>query len=331
MNRIQLKLQSQQLSLDLGSLYTRVRLNGDLVFHQPTCLIKDKESSSVVNFGDKALELQDKMPPNTSLVFPIEKGVVADKASLEAYLKIILKKVDIPDLQVWLNLTKGEIALPAEATRLDRKIFKSVLANVGLSKLDLKANPEAIYQHWQEKGFVQADSSLLLIDLGSETADLAVIVDGQIVKAFTLGFGSGQFTQVIKDWLEQEYQLKVGMKTAASVKRILPDLFQDNKQSLDKLNIRGVDLNDQLVLTKTVEISSLSPIFKNMAQELSRLIKLSLSQVKSGGLVEAVDNGLYLTGGGSHLSGLSELLGQELKTQAVVSSTSYFDTVNGLC
>lgn len=331
MNRIQCKLQPHQLSLDLGSLYTRVCLDDNLVFNQPTCLVKDRQSASIVNFGDKAFELQDKLPPSTSLVFPVKEGVVADEESLEAYLKIIIKKLDISGFQLWLNLTRGSFALPAGATRLDQKILKSVLADVGLSGLDLFSNPDAIYRNWQKRGFVRPESSLLLLDLGEEVADLAVAVDGLIVKAFTLSFGSKQFTEAIKDWLEQEYQLKVGVKTAASIKRILPDLLQDREKEPDKLNVRGVGLGNQMVLTKTVELSTLSQIFKNIAHELSRQIKLSLSQVKSGGLVEAIDNGLYLTGGGSRLNGLPHYLGRELKTQEVVSPTSYTDTVSGLC
>ncbi|MBD3250440.1 MAG: hypothetical protein GF381_02645 [Candidatus Pacebacteria bacterium] len=358
------ELKSTQLGIDLGSLYTRICIRDKVVFHEPTCLLQDESSGSILSFGQDAYQLRDKLPAGVKLIFPIKQGQVADGAAALSFLKLVLAEVGLQSIQLWLGLAKGGLAVKSGASPLDRKLWSQLIRQTGVGGLKQKNNLVSIYDYWVRDGRVKEGASFLLMDIGDQTTDLGVVIDGQLSQAQTLEFGGQQFTEAIKSWLRQDYQLLISDHVAQSLKKSLPDLFsqkarkkgqeeQAGQEVADrlqrrtgdegtiqgqragggeklKLNIRGVDLIDNLVLTKTVQIDRLSQKFDRQAEQLIKLVELALSESQTAGLVDAFDSGLYLTGGVSQLAGLADFLSIRLQTHTLVSNSAYFDTVKGL-
>ncbi len=351
-----------RFSLDIGSFYTRMIVNDTLIFDQPTCFLKTTNKETVLVIGDQALALWGKEPPQTQLIFPVQQGVVFDqdffKLFLEAVLNQIKQGIDWP----LLSQVSVRAALPSNATNLDEKVIKTCLADVGFSKVEFISwltaittslkirhtssaagnSPRSAVSRTKPKekaGKLETlprpsrkntdfNPDLLILDIGDQTTEFGIISRGRATTAQTLDFGGRQLTKAIQDFFKQQHDLLISIHHAVKLKHRLPNVLSDQTEA--KISIRGVSLTDDLVKTKTIEIQELGQVLKNELGLLDNQLKRAFSRVKSGRLLPAMDSGLYLTGGGSLLTGLDEYLTERFQTPVEVSAQPFTDVVKGV-
>jgi rod shape-determining protein MreB len=192
----------------------------------------------------------------------------------------------------------------------------------------------------------------VIIDIGYQLTEVGVVVDGKLVKQDSLAWGGKDVTRAVEQVIVQRYGLKVGWHWLERVKFHLPDLLvghevevKENGQAeastskatsseaarpIRRINIRGVSTTDNLAVTQTVHSNDFQAAVQQLAEQLVAKIKLVLQQVDSGVIVAALDNGIYLTGGGSLLPGLEQYLAAQLKTQVRTSQQPYAVTVSSV-
>jgi rod shape-determining protein MreB len=356
------KLGRLRFSLDIGSFYTRVVVNDILVFDQPTCFLTTTNEKAVLTLGDQALALWGKEPPQTQLVFPVQQGVVFDQDFFKLFLEAVLNQIKQEINWPLLSQVNVQMALPSNATNLDKKIIKTCLADVGFSKIELipwltaiaaslktchdsavdatstrsaasRTNPKNKNSKLQtlprpSRQNINFNPDLLILDIGDQTTEFGIISQGQATTAYTLNFGGRQLTQAIQNFFKQKHNLLISIHHAAKLKHRLPNILSDQTEA--KISIRGVSLHDDLVKTKTIEIQELGQVFKKELNLLNNQLKRTFTQVKSGPLLSAMDSGLYLTGGGSLLAGLDEYLTEHFQTPVELSTQPFIDVVKGV-
>ncbi len=325
-----------KLALDIGSFYTRIMVNHDLVFNQPSCFLRDKTTGSILAIGDRAYEIWGKEPAQTETVFPLKAGVVYDKQLFIQFLEAVLE--DARQQVGWPVLTKikTKAALPANATSLDIKIFKQCLSEAGLTGADIINRSKALGASIAAEGdgsnsqqsILNSASNLLLLDIGDQTTEMGLLSAGEPIITKTFNFGSRQLTDSIQYILRQKHELNISFHHASRLKHQLPNLL--TKQVEAKANLRGVDVIDNLVVTRTIDINDLKPAIEKDLDQLLHQIKRALSFIKSDHLITALENGIYLTGGGGLLTGLDEYLTEKLKVNVINSEQPFIDVVRGV-
>lgn len=337
-----ISLKQIKLALDIGSFYTRIMANQDLVFNQPSCFLKDKNTGSILAIGDRAYDIWGKEPVQTETVFPLKAGVVYDKQLFVQFLEAVLK--DVRQQVGWPLLTKikTKAALPANAASLDIKIFKQCLSEAGLTGASVINRSKALGANIaaekeglsQDKGvnphqpILNSASNLLLLDIGDQTTEIGLLSAGEPVVSKTLNFGSRQLTNAIQYALRQQHELNISFHHASRLKHQLPNLL--TKPVDAQANLRGVDVIDNLVVTRTIDINDFKPAIEKELEQLLHQIKRVLSFIKSDHLITALENGIYLTGGGGLLTGLDEYLTVKLKVNVVNSEQPFIDVVKGV-
>ncbi|MEA2056276.1 MAG: rod shape-determining protein [Patescibacteria group bacterium] len=321
------------LTLDLGGLFTRMMVEDQLIFNQPSCYLRSLESDSILNIGADALALKDKQPPGTEVVFPFKTGVIFDKKQAVNFLQAIFKKKKIRQPLPLMGRGSVIFALPSAATDLDKDVFHDVFKRVGLNQIRSLTKAEAVFNNFSLRTNDQfKQSNLVILDLGYNLTELGIFVNGAPVKLATLQFGSQAITQMIQALVRQKYNLNVGWQSAEKIKFQFPDLLQPEVETSvqNRTNIRGVDLIDNLVVTKTICFNDFAQDLQAIMFNLISEIKLIFSQVDSSLIVSALENGIYLTGGGSLLNGLDSFIFNQLQTQAYQADDPYLDVVKGL-
>jgi rod shape-determining protein MreB len=355
------KLGQVRLSLDIGSFYTRIVANDTLVFDQPTCFLKTTNGEAVLSIGDHALALWGKEPPQTQLVFPVQQGVVFNQEWFKLFLEAVLNQVKQEVNWSLFSQVSVRVAVPSNATNLDKKIIKNCLEEVGFSQVELISWLTAIVASLkirynsnaaqptrsnlsrtkiQDKGdqrqtFTRSvlqntefKPDLLILDIGDQTTEFGIVSQGQATTACTLNFGGRQLTQAIQDFFQQEHNLLISIHHAAKLKHNLPNIL--TAQTNAKMSIRGVSLLDNLVKTKTIEVRGLERVLKNKLSLFDKQLKRAFSQVQSEHLLSAMDSGLYLSGGSCLLAGLDEYLIEHFETSVEVSAQPFIDVVKGI-
>ncbi len=331
-----LQISQVKIAMDFGSFYARIILNQNLVYNQPTCFLQDIKTDSVLALGDQAFEIWGKESDQAQIIFPIKKGVIYNKVLFVDFLEAVLK--NLRQEVGWSIFSKMKIkaALPASATNLDQKIFRQALSEVGLSGVDLIKRADAVKANLRSANWSQdsagervskSSSDILLLDIGSQTTELGLAAAGQPTIARTLNFGGRFLTKGIQDYLRQQQDLAVSFHHASRLKQQLPNLFRDQLEL--KTSIRGIDVVNSLAVTRTIDVAELRPVIIKKLEVLMHQLKRNLSLMTSTRLVSALENGLYLTGGGSLLAGLDDYLSQKMQVTVIRSDQPFLDVVQG--
>lgn len=321
--------QPEPVCWDLGSLHTRLMIGGKVVYNQPSCYLQQIETGSVLSLGEEALQLRGKEPPQTELVFPIQQGVVFQRQQLTTYLQAVL---DRHQIRYWLPAVfpgKAAVVVPAAATSLDKKILLNIFSQIGQSNIQFVSLGSAILAKLKQN-FSQSLSqySLVVVDIGANLTDIAVFVNDKLLLAQTIDLGGEDVTDQLRRIIKQQYQLNVSWQSVEALKRELTVKILADEEA-GKRNIRGVDVATNLVVTKTVELSRLRIAVEKFQQRLIHQINLAFAEIKAEMIANALENGVFLTGGGSLLVGLDQHLSQQLHTPILPSDDPYLDAVIG--
>lgn len=330
-----------KMCFDVGSFYTRVMADGRLVFNQPTCLLVSSNQQEVLSFGDQALSVFGKEPAQTKVVFPIKQGVVYDQTQFDLYLAAIIQQLKKQMNWPWLARTEAAYSILQSATELDKKIITQSLTNIGFSKVTLIPKVEALIAGLtQLKTQPLPESQIIALDIGDQTTELVVGVEGFSNYARTINQGSKKITLAIQNCLKLEHDLLISYQQATKIKHNLQYDFAGGLSAEDdkvyqvaansRINIRGISTQDNLVSTKTIKSEDL---IKSIEKELEKFIhhlKRALSLVKSEQLIAGLNNGMVLTGGGCQLFGLDDYLARQLQTNVWQSAQPYLDLVTGM-
>jgi rod shape-determining protein MreB and related proteins len=92
--------------------------------------------------------------------------------------------------------------------------------------------------------------------------------------------------------------------------------------------VRGRDVNSDSMMTIKVSAADLEPLFQQLVQEMETELKLFFTQQPPDVVTHAIEQGIYMTGGGSLLRGMTQLLSDHLQTDVIHSSHATTDVIN---
>lgn len=292
------------IGIDLGSYKTVISSTSTVLLEEPSVVAVDADSFEPIAFGSKAYDMIDKNPPEIELVYPIVRGVVADYELTEKMLKEFMgrafsNKILKPQIMVAMpfGVTSVQHRSVAKAIELSGgrnvRTVEAPLADAIAFKLDFS----------RPKGY-------LLADVGAGTTDIAVISMGGFVKSTSVPCASFDFDEAIIKYVKKKYRVNIGHRTAEAVKRQIGGVVQRNVT----LTMKASGMENFARKPKLFEITSedvRSALADNM-RTITKAIKGLLEKTPPDLVSDIASGGLYLTGGGSELFGMSEYLEEKL-------------------
>lgn len=318
------------LYLDVGSSVTRVVYQNKLVWHQPTCLAIETQSGNVVQVGQTAFNILGKVPNTISVTFPVQGGQVSNLDHMQKYLESVLHVIT-PQLGLpFLINVKANLALPISTSPVESQNWAKALKAGGFQTVSVWPKPQALY-HSALKSKIPQDY-LCVIDIGANTTEIAAFAQGQLFRAQTLPFGGSLYTQELENIVRSEYQGAgswIQMEKVKLQQRGL-SLLPDAKVSTHKTSLRVTDILTRNPKAIYVERGAIEAQFRTVSHRLLDMIQEFLGQLPSEVSTALLERGVYLTGGGSQLSGLSEFLSFHLKLPYILSTQPDLDVIWGL-
>ena len=157
----------------------------------------------------------------------------------------------------------------------------------------------------------------MIIDIGGGTTDIAVISLGDTVVSRSLKLGGDDFDEAVIRYLRKQHNLLVGDRTAEDVKIRIGGVYERVSPLL--MQVKGRDLITGM--PKTVEVSSTEMLeaFKENIIQILEVIHQVLEDTPPELAADIATRGILLTGGGSMLFGMDDLIGETtgIQTTAV--------------
>ena len=149
----------------------------------------------------------------------------------------------------------------------------------------------------------------MIVDIGGGTADIAVISLGGVVVSKSLRIGGDKFDEGIMRYLRRQYNLAIGEQTAENLKIMIGTCIPLDEEQ--RMVIKGRDLVQGLPRQIEVSSSAVNMAIGEMVQTLVDGVRNVLELTPPELSADIIDRGIVLTGGGSLLRGLPELIAQQ--------------------
>ena len=298
---------TQEIAIDLGTANTVIIHNDKIVVDEPSVVALDKRTDKLLAVGEKARLMHGKTHENIRTIRPLRDGVIADFYAAEQMIRGMVKMVSSkshwfsPSLRMVIGIPSGSTEVEIRAVRDSSEhaggrdvymIYEPMAAAIGIG-LD-----------------VQAPEGNMIVDIGGGTTDRAVISLGGTVVSTSIKIAGDDFDEALVRYMRKKHNLLIGERTAEDIKIKIGSAYP--RAEVTTMNVRGRNLVTGL--PKTVEVTSeeTEEALREATSQIVEAVHSVLEKTPPELASDIADRGIVLTGGGSLLSGLEDLI--EAKT-----------------
>ncbi|MDO8559376.1 MAG: rod shape-determining protein [bacterium] len=300
---------SQDIAIDLGTATTLVYVRGrGIVIFEPSVVAINQKTGQILAIGSEAKKMVGRTPAHIVATRPLVKGVISDFEVTEQMLKYFIEKVQNRKLLLTPR-PRVIIGVPCNVTEVEKKSVRDAALSAGSREVYLIEQPMAAAIGARLP--VQDAGGNLIVDIGGGTAQVVVISLGGIVLAKSLRIAGDKLNEDIVNFAQEEYKLLIGERTAEEIKIGIGSVIPMKERKY--LPMRGRNLITGLPEEILVSDEDIRRALEKSVRQIVNTIKSAVEETPPELLSDIMRNGIFLTGGGSLLSGLDVLIAKETK------------------
>ena len=295
-------MNSTDIGIDLGTASILVYVKGKgVVLKEPSVVAFDRDTNKIKAIGEEARLMLGRTPGNVVAIRPLRKGVISDYTVTEQMLKYFIQKAIG---RMSFRKPRISVCVPSSITEVEKKAVEDATYQAGAREVSIIEEPIAAAIG---AGIdISRPCGNMIIDIGGGTTDIAVISLGDTVISQSLKVAGDDFDAAIIRYLRKKHNLLVGDRTAEDVKIRIGGVYE--RVSPLSMQVKGRDLVTGL--PKTVEVSSTEMLeaFREIILQILEVIHQVLEETPPELAADIATRGILLTGGGSMLFGMDELI-----------------------
>ncbi|MBC1965233.1 rod shape-determining protein MreB [Listeria welshimeri] len=304
---------AKDVGIDLGTANVLIHVKGrGIVVNEPAVVAINNKTGEVLAVGTEARDMVGRTPGDIIAIKPMKDGVIADFDMVQEMLRFFIQKLN---LKTFFSRPRILICCPTNITSVEQKAIREVAEKSGGKQVFLEEEPKVAAIGAGMEIF--EPSGNMIIDIGGGTADVAVLSMGDIVTSQSVKVAGNKWDSDILNYIKRKYNLLIGERTAENIKITIGTACPGSKE--ETMEIRGRDLVSGL--PKTISITS-SEVEKAIHDSLHLMVlaaKQVLEQTPPELSADIIDRGIIMTGGGSLLHGLDELMSEQLKVPVLIT------------
>lgn len=306
---------AKDIGIDLGTANVLIYIKGrGIVLNEPSIVVIDTETNKVIAVGEEAREMLGRTPEKVKAVKPMKDGVIADFELTEIMLNYFINKIKARSL---FSRPRILICCPTNITPVEKNAIKEAAERTGARKVFIEEEPKvaAIGAGMD----ISKPSANMVIDIGGGTTDIAILSMNGIVSSASVRIAGNVFDQDIIKYIRGKYKLLIGEKTAEDIKINFANVYKPSKK--EKLVVKGrnliTGLPDSIELTQEETKEALDDDLNIIIKSTKNVLEQTPPELSA----DIVEKGLVLTGGGAKLTGLVDLLEEELTIPILIAET----------
>ena len=293
---------ARKIGIDLGTANVLVYVKGQgIVLSEPAVVAISTKDNRIKAVGADAQAMVGREPESIEVIRPLRSGVIADYDITEAMLKYFIRKANgrfgfsKPDVMV---------CIPAGVTSVEMRAVRKAALSAGARSAYLIREPLAAAIGANIP--IAEPSGNMIIDIGGGTTEVAVISLNDIVVSTSVRIGGNKFDEIIAAYVKRKYNVLIGERTAESIKiEIGSALPLDQPLTMQA---RGRDLVAGLPRTIEISSSEITDAIQEPLDAVVNAVRQVLSETPPELASDIIDRGMLMTGGGSMLRRINELL-----------------------
>ena len=290
------------IGIDLGTASILVYVKGKgVVLKEPSVVAFDRDTNRTKAIGEEARLMLGRTPGNIVAVRPLRQGVISDYTVTEKMLKYFIQKA-VGKQRFRKPLIS--ICVPSQVTEVERKAVEDAAFQAGAR--DVKIIEEPIAAAIGAGIDIARPCGNMIVDIGGGTSDIAVISLGGTVVSASIKIAGDDFDDAIVRYMRKKHNLLIGERTAEDIKIRIGSAYP--RPESVTVDVRGRNLVTGLPKTITVTSEETEEALKDTTSQIVEAVHSVLEKTPPELAADIADRGIVLTGGGSLLYGLEELI-----------------------
>ncbi len=314
------------IGIDLGTMNTLVWVAGQgVVLDEPSYVAINADTNKVRAVGSEAKRMMSMTAERIKVIRPVRDGVIANAEVSDEMLRSFIRRASG---RYKIMKPRVLVAVPSGITEVGIRTVKESALAAGARAVRLVEEP---FASALGAGLpVEEPTSNMIVDIGGGTTEVAVISLGQIVSGLSVPNGGDAMDDAIIAFMQREHQLLIGPRTAEQIKiqigsaYPLPEVLTMKVKGLD-MGRSGDRLPRAVVINSDEVRNALSGPVSLIVRAIRKTIDACGPEIARG----LFENGLTMSGGGSLLRGLPELVSENTGLSASLSKDPLRCVVNG--
>ncbi|MES2953409.1 MAG: rod shape-determining protein [Patescibacteria group bacterium] len=316
---------ANDIGMDLGTANTLVYVRGHgVVINEPSVVAVNQKTGRVVAVGGAAKQMLGRTPGHVTAIRPLVNGVISDFEVTEEMVGYFLKKARALGKYKFAR-PRVVIGVPLSITNVERRAVRDVAFASGARAVHVIEEPMAAAVGIRLPIFEPVGS--MIIDIGGGTTDIAVISLGGIVAGRSIQVAGDKLNADIITYFRDEFKILLGEKTAEDVKIAIGTI--DPRRSPLETAVRGRDLVSglprEVVITDSDIREAIAPSMIVLINSVREVLESTPPEILS----DIMHRGIVLVGGGALISGLRDMLEEEIKIPVHVAEDPLTAVVRG--
>lgn len=281
------------------------------ILREPAVVALNTKDDSVIAVGTEALRMLGRTPGYIRAEYPLIDGVISDHVLTEVLLKECIKRA----CNSFLVKHRVVICVPSSITEVEKRAVVEAVVNSGGRKVYLIEEPIAAAIG---AGIdISKPNGSLIVDIGGGTTDVAVTSMSGIVISQSMKYAGNKLDEEIIKLMSIKYKLSIGKKMAEKIKQEIGTVYAPDVEITAQVKGRNLlsAYPQQLAVNQMDVFEAVSPYGDMLVDMVKRVLDKTPPEL----IGDILENGVILTGGGSLLKGIPELIEEQTHVHTVVA------------
>lgn len=319
---------TQELAMDLGTANIIIMHNDKIIVNEPSIIAISNKSNKMVAVGNQAKLMYEKTNKDLRVVRPLRNGVIADFDACEQLMRGLIGMVDT-GRRLFSPSLKMVIGVPSGSTEVELRAVRDSAEHAGGREVYMLFEPMAA-----AIGIgidVLAPEGNMIVDIGGGTTEIAIISLGGLVSNISVKVAGDDFTADIQEYMGRQHNVKVSERMAERIKinvgAAMTELDED--EAPEDYIVSGPNRITALPMSIPVCYQEIAHCLDRSISKLESAILNSLENTPPELYADILKNGIYLSGGGSMLRGISRRLSEKIGIEFHIANEPLLSVARG--
>jgi rod shape-determining protein MreB len=315
----------KDIGIDLGTANTLVYVRGKgIIINEPSIVAVNQKTGQILAIGQEARKMVGRTPGYITVTRPLVAGVVSDFEVTEQMIKYFIDRAHEKSFSFFPR-PRVVVGIPAGVTEVEKRAVEDATYNAGAREVYLIEEPMAAALGARLP--IQEAAANLIADIGGGTTDVAVISMGGVVASRSLRVAGDKMTEDISQYIREEHNMLIGDSTAENIKLTVGSAYPLEEELF--MQVRGRDMVTGLPKEITVGSEEIRKAMHRSIRAIMMAIRSTIEETPPELIADLLNRSIFITGGGSLLRGMDELISHETKLPVKIVDDPLTSVVRG--
>ena len=310
-----MQLFSNDLGVDLGTANVLIyEAKNGVVVREPAVVAMDKNSGRLLQVGAAARNMLGRTPGNVVAMHPLKGGVISDQELTVRMLQEMFRAAAKSN-RFLTPKPRVVIAVPSGVTEVEERTVINAAIEAGARRVYLIE--ESLAAALGANLDISGPTGHMVVDIGGGTTDIAVLTMNGIATSSSIKVAGDNFDEAIARYIRRFHGVTIGQTTAEDIKINIGCVYQQAEDM--SMTVLGRDVKTGMPKELSLSSSELREVLFRPARQIVEEVLSVLENTSPELVSDIARNGIVLTGGGSQLRGMDQLLTERTGVRCTVA------------